>query len=173
MVSDAELVKRVLSGEQSCFAELINRYERSVRAAAVRILYDLHLGEDCAQETFIKAYDKLGSLRKASMFGSWIMQIARREALSILRKRKNHDSLETVGELPASQSEDFDEETRFLLDAVMKLSASRRQTVMLRYFEGMPVRTIAKITDRSVGTVTKQLTRAREQLRNLLGALEL
>lgn len=174
MLSDAQLVQKVINGQQSCFIELIKRYERAVRAVACRILHDVHLGEDCAQEVFVKAYHKLGTLRDGSLFGPWVMQIARREAVSMLRKRKKHDSLETVDQIPAADRNGMlDDEAKLLLDAVMKLSKHERHIVFLRYFEGKTFRDIAEITSRSVGSVSKQLTRAHGRLRHMLGGLEL
>ncbi|MCF7958376.1 MAG: sigma-70 family RNA polymerase sigma factor [Phycisphaerae bacterium] len=174
MLSDAELVLKVINGQQSCFIELIKRYERAVRAVAVRILHDIHLGEDCAQEVFVKTYHKLGTLRDGSLFGPWVMQIAHREAVSMQRKRKKHDSLETVDQIPAAgRNGMLDDEAKLLLDAVMKLSKHERHIVFLRYFEGKTYRDIAEITGRPVGSVSKQLTRAHGRLRNMLGGLEL
>ncbi len=174
MLSDAQLVQNVINGQQASFIELIKRYERAVRAVACRVLHDVHLGEDCAQEVFVMAYHKLGTLRDGSMFGPWVMQIAKREALSMQRKRKKHDSLEVVEQIPAVRRDGMlDDEAKILLDAVMKLSKNERHIVFLRYFEGKTFRDIAEITGRPVGSVSKQLTRAHGRLRNMLGGLEL
>ena len=70
MKSDSELVNAVLSGQKDAFAELVGRYERSVRAAAMDVLGDHIAAQDAAQEAFVKAYEKLGSLREVSVFGS-------------------------------------------------------------------------------------------------------
>lgn len=174
MLSDDQLVQKVVNGQQSCFVELVKRYERAVRAVACRILHDIHLGEDCAQEVFVKAYHKLGTLRDGSLFGPWVMQIARREAMSMQRKRKKHDSMESVEEFPAAgRNGMLDDEAKILLNAVMKLSKPERHVVFLRYFECKTLRDIAEITGRPVGSVSKRLTRAHGRLRNTLRGLEL
>jgi RNA polymerase sigma-70 factor (ECF subfamily) len=66
----------------------------------------------------------------------------------------------------------LDERKQRLLAAVVKLPESERQVVMLRYFSGHSVRDVAAILGRSVGTVTKQLSRAHKRLRNILERLE-
>ena len=168
--SDAELVQSAVQGNREAYAVMIQRYSGSVRAVGVRILGDFHTAEDVAQDTFIKAYTNLASLRRRSAFGSWLLKIARREAIAQLRRRpQNVQSLQDATE-PSVASKDgrLDEPLQALLHAVMKLPESQRRLIMLRYFDGHSIRSIATILDRSVGTVTKQLTRAHRRLRNRL-----
>ncbi len=162
--SDGELISAVLGGDRKAFAILVRRYEQSVRAATSSILRDAHLAQDAAQEAFVKAYQKLGSLRQTGAFGPWLLKIARRCALDVVGKHRevslpDHDIPEAR---PAAL---LDDEKEQLLAAVLKLHASERQVVMLRYFSGYSVKEVADIAGRSVGTVTKQLSRARRQLR--------
>lgn len=168
--SDAELVRAAIQGNREAYAEMIRRYSGSVRAVGVRILGDLHAAEDVAQDTFIKAYTNLSSLRRRSAFGSWLLKIARREAIGQLRRRpQNVQSLQDATE-PSIVPKDgrLDGQFQVLLNAVMKLPEPQRRLIMLRHFDGHSVRSIATILDRSVGTVTKQLTRAHRRLRNRL-----
>ena len=69
-VSDAVLVKEVLDGAKDAYAELVRRYERPARAAAIHILGNYHFAEDAAQDAFVKAYRQLDGLRKPATFGS-------------------------------------------------------------------------------------------------------
>jgi RNA polymerase sigma-70 factor, ECF subfamily len=171
--SDAELVKAVQKGEQDAYATLVQRYERTVRAVAAGILRDRHATEDVAQEVFVKAYYNLGTLRKNAAFGPWVMQIARREALTLLRRCDRQAASELHSDVAApSKDGQLDEEAQRLLQAVMKLPEHERFIVMLRHFDGHPVQAIAAATGRSVGTVTKQLTRAHHRLRTWLKELE-
>lgn len=165
--SDGELINAVLSGNGKAFAILVERYEQSVRAVTLSVLRDAHLAQDAAQDAFVKAYQKLGSLKRAGAFGPWLLKISRRCALDIVDQRRevslpDHD-------IPEAQSAGLlDEEKERLLAAVLKLAPSERQVVMLRYFSGHSVKEVADIAGRSVGTVTKQLSRARRQLRAFL-----
>jgi RNA polymerase sigma-70 factor (ECF subfamily) len=167
--TDAELVKAVLDGEKQMFAELVRRYERPVRAVALNILGDYHLAIDISQDAFVKAYEKLESLRKPQAFGSWLMKIARRCAIESAKQKSKEVNLAiNNAAMMENANGQLDEENQWLLAAVMKLPKAEKQVVMLHYFDRNGVRDVAKIVGRSVGTVTKQLSRARIRLRKIL-----
>ena len=173
MRTDAELVNAVLDGEKQAFAELVKRYERPVRAVALDVLGEYHLAADVSQEAFVKAYEQLAGLRKPEAFGSWLMKITRRCALDSSRRKPKETQLEpkiaTTTESPDGQ---LDEDKQKLLAAVVKLPKAEKQVVMLRYFSDNSVKDVAKIAGRSIGTVTKQLSRAHKRLRKILSEME-
>ena len=172
--SDAELAQAVLKGDSGAFAHLVRRYERPVRAVATDILGDKDAADDAAQETFIKAYEKLGSLRRPAAFGAWLLKIARRCALNAARRRRKVVPFQSLGYAEAvSGNGQLDEDKQELLSAVVRLPSAERQVVMLRYFHHRSVRQVAAVCGRSVGTVTKQLSRAHGRLRNMLKGCEL
>ena len=167
--TDAELVNAVLDGEKQAFAVLIKRYERAVCAVALDTLSDYHFASDVSQEAFIKAYEQLAGLRKSGSFGPWLMKIAHRCALDSARQKLKEPRLEmkaaTFIENPDGK---LDEEKQRLLAAIVKLPRSEKQVVMLRYLGDNSVKDVADIVGRSVGTVTKQLSRAHKRLRKIL-----
>lgn len=169
MQSDAELVNAVLGGDKRAFAVLVKRYERPVRAVALDVLGDYHLASDVSQDAFVTAYENLPGLRKPVAFGLWLMKITRRRAIDWARRKRDEAPLEPV--IPAkihNPNGQLDEEKQWLLSAVMKLPQGERQVIMLRYFSGHSVKEVAEILGRSIGTVTKQLSRAHKRLRNIL-----
>jgi RNA polymerase sigma factor (sigma-70 family) len=147
----------------------VKRYERPVRAVALDVLGDYHSAADVSQEAFIKAYEQLAGLRKPKAFGPWLMKITRRCALDSARRKLKEPRLEikatAVIENPDGQ---LDEDKQRLLAAVVKLPKSEKQVVMLRYFGDNSVKNVADIVSRSIGTVTKQLSRAHKRLRKIL-----
>jgi RNA polymerase sigma-70 factor, ECF subfamily len=168
--SDAQLVNAALNGKKDAFAVLVNRYERPVRLLAVNILHDCHLACDVAQDAFVHAFENLTALRKADAFGPWLMKITHRCALDAIRKKSRLTPLaitaaDAVFEKPNGQ---LDEDKQRVLAAVIKLPKAERQVIMLRYFSGHGVRDVSEIVGRSVGTVTKQLSRAHQRLRRIL-----
>ena len=169
MQSDAELVNACLNGEREAFAELVKRYEHPVRAVALDVLRDYHSAADVSQDAFVRAYEKLPELRKASAFGPWLMKITQRCALNAAHQKPKEASLETAV-VAAIENPDgqLDEDKQRLLAAVVKLPKTEKQVIMLRYFAGHGVKDVAEIVERGVGTVTKQLSRAHKRLRNLL-----
>ena len=169
MRTDAELVNSVLDGEKQAFAVLVERYERSVRAIALDVLGDHHLATDVAQDSFVRAYEHLTRLRKPEAFGPWLMRIAHRCALDSARRGPKETQLETgMVEVMESPNGRLDEEKQRLLAAVVRLPKAEKQVVMLRYFGENSAGEVAKIAGRSVGTVTKQLSRAHKRLREML-----
>lgn len=132
------------------------------------VLRDAHLAQDAAQDAFVKAYEKLGNLRRAEAFGPWLLMISRHCALDIASKHReaplpDHDIVPETR--PAGL---LDEEKERLLAAVLKPHASERQVVMLRYFGGYSVKEIADIAGRNVGTVTYTIwATGTEQSQNL------
>ena len=172
--ADGDLVKAVLKGDRSAFAELVSRYERAVRAVAVDVVGDSHAAEDVAQDCFVIAYEKLAGLRRPGAFGGWLLKIARREAISRGRSRVKTVSLEE-SKLRAVEGRDgqLDDDLQEVLAAVMKLPGHERQVVMLKYFNGRSTREISEVTGRAIGTVSKQLSRAHRRLRRILKGTEL
>jgi len=171
--TDAELVNAVLDGDKQVFAVLVKRYERPVRAVALDVLGDYHSAADVSQDAFVKAYEQLAGLRKPKAFGPWLMKITRRYALDSLRRRPKETQLEQkIAAATESPDGQLDEDKQRLLAAVVKLPKSEKQVVMLRYFGENSVGEVAKIAGRSVGTVTKQLSRAHKRLREILSETE-
>jgi RNA polymerase sigma-70 factor (ECF subfamily) len=170
MQSDKDLVDAVLRGDRAAFATLVARYERPVRSVAMAILRNSDAAEDVAQDTLAKSYEKLATLRNRAAFGSWVLKIAQRVAYRVARDRKHDrtvqgDAYERAAETPNKQ---LDDRTEGLLQALVRLPKHEKIAVMLRYFDNESIESIATITGCSVGTVTKQLTRARDRLKKIL-----
>jgi RNA polymerase sigma factor (sigma-70 family) len=167
--TDAELVNAVLDGEKQAFAVLVKRYERPVRSVALDVLGDYHLASDVSQEAFVKAYEQLAGLRKPEVFCPWLMKIVHRCALDSARQKLKESRLEIkAAALIENPDGQLDEDKQRLLAAVVKLPKSEKQVVMLRYLGDNSVKDVAEIVGRSIGTVTKQLSRAHKRLRKIL-----
>lgn len=169
MQTDSELVKAALEGPKEAFAELVRRYEQPVRAVAINVLGDNHTAQDAVQDAFVGAYLNLSDLRKPDSFGPWLMKIAHRHALGWASRASKEVSLSSVAyEATADCRRTLDEDDRELLDVVLTLPDAEKQVVMLRYFAGHNVREVAESVGRSIGTVTKQLSRAHKRLKEIL-----
>lgn len=169
MVSDAELVANVRRGDVEAFGQLIERYERTVLAAALAELRDIHLAEDVAQETLLLAFRRLDTLRDEAKFGPWLMQIARRKVVDAVRAGRNPVSVpldDSQHETPDVSGYQSWIENEHLLSLVARLPDHERVLVGLRYFDGHSMAEIAEITARPIGTVTKQLSRTIRRLRS-------
>ena len=171
--SDAQLVQETLNGDKQAFARLVRRYERSVRAAAMSIVKSSHTADDIAQDAFVRAWEQLPTLRNPKVFGPWLMKITRRSAIDWLRQQQSLKFSDGLDQMAAHERNgQLDEKNQHLLETIQTLPKAERQVVMLRYFGPHSVRDLANIVDRSVGTVTKQLSRAHHRLKRRLQELE-
>lgn len=170
MQTDAEIVRAVLGGDRGAFAALVARHERAVWATAWRVLRDDHAAADAGQEAFLKAFHRLGGLRRQEYFGVWLLRITRREAVRLARLRARDPSrpLDDLNAHPprsGGRATRLDADAEELLAAVARLPEHERLVVALHYLDGLPVAEVAAVLGRPVGTVTKQLSRAVERLK--------
>lgn len=169
MQSDAEIVRQVREGNRQAYGILVERYERLVRATAMRLCGDRHAAEDVSQEAFIFGLKQLGSLREPAKFGGWILTItARTAARSKSRSRRAPVLVGDPDALPCGSGAALSRQSQELLELLDRLPKHEQSVIALRYFNGHTVREVADITGRPVGTITKQLSRACQRLRNWL-----
>ena len=115
---------------------------------------------DAAQEAVIRAWERIGSLRRSEYFETWLTRILINVCYDMLRARKNIVPLEELAEQPAPEGAD-----RELHDAIRKLDGELRIVVVLHYMEGYRLREIAEMLELPTGTVKTRLARAKKQLR--------
>lgn len=169
MLSDQEVVALVLGGQTAAYAVLVSRYERLARAAALRIVRDSHTADDIAQEAFVAAFKGLASLRDRAGFAGWLLGIVRRRAATAVKQERRRRSISGyLDNDPAQRGARPSAESLELLELVERLPDQERVVIGLKYFEGHSVEKIAEMTGRPIGTVTKQLSRARQRLHGWL-----
>jgi len=133
-------------------------------------LHDVMTAEDAAQDTFMKAYQKLEGFRGECSEKTWLIRIAintcrdyrRRAWFKWNDRRVDVDSLMLPGGTPVESRDDT------VLKAVMALSARDREVVLLRYYQEMRLQEISQTLGVPEGTVTSRLNRARARLRRQL-----
>ena len=169
MKSDAELVAEVLRGEKVSFEVLVQRYQRAVMGAALAVLGDFHAAQDAAQDAFIVAYRKLGTLRNSASFAPWILRLTRRRAAELSRRQAKRRQGTIPPELVSASSDgQLDDVTKEVFAAVDCLPQRQRQAILHRYCDGLNVQETARAMGIAVGTVTKCLSRAYARLRQIL-----
>lgn len=166
--SDDELVRRAVEGDLTAFESLINRYERSVRSVVRAFTADVHVTEDATQEIFVAAFESLATLRERNRFGPWLMQIARRASGNLRQKQARMPASIAFFEPESRQDPVEDPRSQVLLTAIQRLPEQERLVVTMRYFDGHRTQEIADALGIPLGTVTKQLSRAYERLRQWL-----
>ena len=182
VLSDQEVVQRVLAGETSLFEILMRRYNRRLYRVARAILRDESETEDVMQHTYVAAYLHLGQYAGRAQFSTWLTRIAVHEALARLRRRgremavgpwveeeEDSDGLRSAGLDPEQQV--WQREMRLLLEsAIDGLPVGYRSVFVLREVEGLSTIETAECLTVSVDVVKTRLHRARRLLREALFA---
>ncbi|MCI0624438.1 MAG: sigma-70 family RNA polymerase sigma factor [Acidobacteria bacterium] len=182
--NETGLVAEARSGNAEAFTSLVRQYDRNIYRLARNITHNKEDAEDVLQETFLKAYAKLGTFLGDSRFYTWLVRIAINEALMKLRKRRANKSvsldepLESEDHLMHREVADWDEtpEERYsrselqqiLSDALASLDPDSRTVVVLREIENFTTEETAALLNLSVPAVKSRLLRARLKLRDQL-----
>ena len=177
MENDAQLIYRVLSGDDEAFTTLVRKHQKSVQALAWRRIGDFHFAEEITQDTFLRAYKGLPKLKNPSQFSGWLYVITNRLCNSWLKKNKS--VITSVEDVPVVESQRMSYE-RYVLDEqekeaqvsrqklvqqlLAKLPESERTVMTLYYLGEMTTKEISKFLGVSVNTITSRLHRARKRL---------
>ena len=95
--SDAQLIQRVLQGDQDAFTFLLDKYQKGVHALAWRKIGDFHIAQEITQDAFLQAYRKLGDLKNPNAFAGWLYVIVAHLCLDWIRKNRiPMESLDTA-----------------------------------------------------------------------------
>ena len=180
--TDIDLVQRTVAGDQRAYGLLVLKYQRRIQRLIGRMVRDVDLVEDIAQETFIRAYRALHQFRGDSQFYTWLYRIAVNTAKKMLLELKRDPTV-----LESFVAGDDDDETSWRKNepttqetpetvlaakeiavvvnrAIAELSEDLRRAVTLREIEGLSYEEIAVALDCPIGTVRSRIFRARESI---------
>lgn len=177
--ADADLVRRVQAGERWAFELLARRYLRPIHSVAASLLRDPADIEDAAQETFLRALDRIHTFDPARPFAPWLYQVARnvaRNRTKWLRRRRTHPLAEIAeaapSDDPAPSTRVARAELRALLaQAIDGLPEQQRTAFRLAELEGYSASEIAQLMGLSAGTVRSHVHHARRALRARLAPM--
>jgi RNA polymerase sigma-70 factor, ECF subfamily len=167
------VIERWRAGDRDAFEEVVDRYGLQLLRTARVILRDQALAEDAIQETFIKAWQRIGSLRDEDP-GPWLTRIAMNESISSYRRRHRFQALtERFGRLGGGKREVSSEQHLDLAHALDQLSPEQRAAVALHYYQDLSVEDAAKALKLPVDTLKSRLKTALRRLRDLTGSEEI
>jgi RNA polymerase sigma-70 factor, ECF subfamily len=173
--NEARLVDEARRGNKSAFGELVLRYERRVLRLVLQFIRDETLAEDLAQETFVRAYQRLDQFDPSRRFGPWLFRIAVNLTLDHLRRRKRRGLWALFSETPGErmpdpavvdprQALDLSQEVQKVLE---QLPETYRTVLVLRDLENFSTSEIAAILNRKEATVRWRLAEARSRFQQL------
>nr|MDE6714821.1 RNA polymerase sigma factor [Lachnospiraceae bacterium] len=177
-----ELVDKAKQGDHAAFEELYSVSCKKVYFTCISFLGNEEDAKDVMQEVYITAYEKLASLNDAEKFVPWINRIAVNRCKKILmRKAVAFMEIDDAVDELTEENENFlpeeyitQKEKRKLVMDIMRntLSDIQYKTVILYYFNGLPISEIADIMECLPGTVMNRLSVARAKIRDGVNAYE-
>lgn len=174
---DQYYIEAVRKGDVSAFSFLVERYQSMVYSLALKLLKNAEDAEEMAQDTFIKAFQKLEMYEGKSKFSTWLYSITYNACISELRKRRIHfSSLEEqrFSDQDEMKMHDYFSETKkedqekYLNLALGKLPEDDQVLVTLYYYESQSMEEISIITGLTVSNIKVKIHRARKKMYELL-----
>ena len=182
--NDAQLIRRILQGDQDAFSGLVKKYQKGTHALAWRKTGDFHIAQEITQDAFLTAYKKLGTLRNHKAFAGWLYVIVARLSSDWLRKNRltmeslDADTTNAVDKVSYSQyvaeeqATEADETRREVVKELLKkLPESERTVITLHYLGEMTIKAVSEFLGVSPNTVKSRLRRARNRLKKEEGII--
>jgi RNA polymerase sigma-70 factor (ECF subfamily) len=175
-VDENELVKASVEGDKIAFGEIVNRYRKLVARTVKGMLGDSVFAEDIGQEVFIKLYYSLPEFRGEAKLSTYIQKIAVNLTLNEIKRRKRFFSLFSEKgnnemyeyEIADQETTEKREATELVNKALIGLDPKFRIVVVMRMLQGYSTKETAEILKLPLGTVLSRLSRAQEQLKEIL-----
>ena len=162
---EKELIASCRRGDTSACGDLIRAHSGRVFAVCFGMLGNRHDAEDVTQQTLLKGFTQIRTLRDSDRFAPWIVRIARNLCLDVLRTRKRRGTPSGLSDL---RVEGDPEDYRPLEQALDKLNVDYRVPLLLFSFDGRSTQSIAETLGVTQANVQTRLSRARKRLRRLL-----
>ncbi len=159
----------LVPGAVALLERLMTQYGDSLLRMCYTMLHDRELARDAVQETFLKAYRSLASLRQNDTEKAWLMRITINTCRDMQRSRwwRMVNRSVTPDDLPEPACEEEPQDSTALI-AVINLPQKYREVVWLHYYQQTPLEEIARILHVPASTVRSRLFRAKEKLRHTL-----
>jgi RNA polymerase sigma-70 factor, ECF subfamily len=173
------LVERVLQGDKEAFGEIVKQYNALMMRTAYMIIGDCDVAEDAVQEALIQAWQHLSGLRESGALRPWLMRIVVNQCISY--KRKVARTAAFVRQSLAEQTINFaaevadDHKGRLerdwdLAETIKKLPTKQQAVIVLHYYHGMTLPSMAQALHVSENTLKKRIQAALNNLRRVLHA---
>lgn len=169
--TDAQIVERVLRGDDAAYAVLVRRHQTLLYRHARGMGLDHDTSLDLVQDAFVRAYDRLEDCRDGASYRSWLFRICRNLCLDDLRNVRRicvpMSTLENADDLEGTSTVE-DDMSLTLRAALDRLPDALREAFLLKHDAGYTYDEVAAITDASPSAVKMRVHRAREALRAFL-----
>lgn len=178
--TDQIYLEKVLLGDTNAFTYFIDKYKNMAFTIAIKIVKNSEDAEEIAQDSFLKAYQKIDSFKGNSKFSTWLYTIVYRNAISKIRKKKIEttdiddyiiDNHTTDIEFPQIEALKKGEQKKYVNEAINNLPETDAFLITLYYLNDSSVEEIEEITGFSKSNIKVKLFRARKKLYKELSLL--
>ena len=164
---DSRIIDRVLDGDTNAFNLLVWQWEKPIYNYIYRMVGNRDDALDLCQESFLKAFRELGTLKDKARFSSWLYRIAHNVCYSRFRKGQGKTFVELDPNVGASR---MPIENRLAVEkALAQLPDDQREVVVLKVYQGLKFDEIAAVQDAPVSTVKSRLYMSFDKLKSVLG----
>jgi RNA polymerase sigma factor (sigma-70 family) len=174
-LTDTEVIRKVLAGEQSLFAQLVQRYQTYVFTLVHRFTDNREDAEEISQDVFVKAYRSLADFRGEAKFSTWLYTIVRTSCITFLRKRRldttsldnERTSIQLENRESGFKANIIEQKSRHAMvnAAIRMLSPDDSQILTLFYKGEQSLEEIGKVMGLDPNTIKVKLHRARNRLK--------
>jgi RNA polymerase sigma-70 factor (ECF subfamily) len=174
-LTDTEIIKRILQGEQALYAQLVLRYQSYVFTLVLRFTDNREDAEEISQDVFVKAYRSLADFRGDAKFSTWLYTIVRTSCITFLRKKRlptaSLDNEKTLMQVESRESDIganlVEQKSRHaMLNAAIRLLSPNDSQLLNLFYKGeQTLEEIGRIMGLDPNTVKVKLHRARNRLR--------
>ena len=176
ITEDDAIIDKVLNGNVNAYGMIVEKYQQPIYNLMLRTVGSEDKAADLAQETFIRAYEKLDLFRPGNKFFSWLYAIGMNLARDSIRKNKIFYAIDNKNNLTLNDRIDEEEhnpyeeriEMAHLQYALNKLPFKEKEAIILRYREGLSMKDIAAALEISVSGVKMRIHRGLKKLRKIL-----
>ena len=176
--TDAELLTRLVAGDEQAWRTAIERYQRLVSLAVRRIVSGPSDVDEAVQRTWLALWRNAGSVREAGRLPGWLSVTARREALALIRGRRREVLVEDFGRMDLGSFPDASllveqaERVRYLRQAVDRLPERQRRLMCELLTDRLSYDELSVSLNIPRGSIGPMRARALRTLRELMPALE-
>ncbi len=169
---NSDLIQACKEGDQKAQFRIYKLYYKAMYNISLRIVNDPADAEDIMQESFLTAFEEIGTFSGTVSFGAWLKRIVHNRSIDLLRKnnKMTFEDIETIRESDvlcpeeAISAEDTGSRIKKVIEALSRLSAGCRNIFTLYFLEGYDHEEISQILSISPSTSRSQLSRARSQV---------
>lgn len=177
-LSDEQLITYILQNDKDALGELYNRYFKKVYQKCFSILKEEDVAYDVAQDSIMKAFDKLDSFKGNAQFSTWLYIIIHRDCLAYLRKKNKtnvlsleenvyEDDEEKTSNFTMPQEHEEAEQEKIMFALIDHLPAEEKSLLLLKYQQGKSIEDLQASYHLTSSAIKMRLKRSKDRINEL------